>query len=44
MSANRTLMRTTVLEVLQRQEKLLQNEKERTAYQSGLKNWKEYYQ
>ena len=44
MSANRTLMKTTVLEVLQRQEKLLQNENERTAYQSGLKNWEEYYQ
>lgn len=43
MSANRTLMRTNVLKVLQRQEPMLQNEEERIAYQSGIKNWKEYY-
>jgi glycosyltransferase involved in cell wall biosynthesis len=43
MSANRALMRTTVLEVLQRQEKMLQNDEERKAYESGLKNWEEFY-
>ena len=43
MSADRSLMLTTVLEVMQRQEKMLYNDKERKAYKAGLKNWKEYY-
>ena len=43
MSANRTLMKTNVLKVLQRQEKMLLNDEEKVAYQSGIKNWNEYY-
>lgn len=42
-SKNTKKMLESALLVLKRQEKFLNNNKEKTAFQEGLKNWKNYY-
>lgn len=43
MSADKSLMLNNVIKVLKRQENKLRNQKEIEAYNSGIKNWRDYY-
>jgi glycosyltransferase involved in cell wall biosynthesis len=44
MSANKKVMKETVLAVLKTQEKLLLNGEEKMAYKTGLENWASFYE
>ena len=44
MSHDKNLMLNTTLDVLKRQEKSLGNNAERKALESGIRNWKYYYE
>ena len=44
MSHDKNLMLNTTLDVLKRQEKSLKNSEERKAFESGIRNWKYYYE